>query len=871
MKLFLALLLATLLASPAVAYEECVCRYCSAQRLAALEGDGPATLRFRKYAPDRTVDVLHLRIDVTPDFDARTIEAETAVSFAPISKPVQEVTLDAVELSIESVKATRPIAEHVATGRDVTILFEEPIPVGERVEVTFRYTAEPKQGLYFRTEAMGYPAGDDHLWTQGETHEARNWFPCFDYPNERSTTEVICRVPDGMTVLSNGRRVSDQIDPRTGLRAVHWRMDKPHVSYLVCLVAGYLHELDDRHRDLPLGFYTQPSLAEHAANSFADTAEILAFFEEEIGVPFPWPKYDQVTIRDFTAGGMENTTLTTLTHRTIFSPATEDLFTSRPLDAHETAHQWFGDYVTCEDWSQLWLNEGFATYYTHLYEEHKFGRDELLYRLHRDAASRILSAEKATLPIVYRGYKNAWEQFDFRAYPKGAWVLHMLRTRLGKEVYRTAIHRYLEKHALSSVVTADLVAELEDASGLSLDQFFDQWVYHGGVPKLKVRHRWLPKEKLARVTIEQTQTVNDDVLLFHVPTKMRFVVDGKAVDHAIDLRKAKQEFFVPLAKQPTIVRFDPELGVLADLDFEKPLAMLEAQLANHSDIIGRLRAAEALGEKKSKRTVAALQTALQSDPHYGVRIAAAKSLKKLHTDEAFAALTESLDQPSARVRKEVVASLGDFYRPEAEMLLNRVVNEDRNPGVAAAAVRALGKYQSEAAQSAIVTALAKPSLHERFAIEAFEAAQHQGDPALLRPVLKALHARGDDFDGRTWAAGLKAAARLATIGDDKAAARDAITAQLRHPKAPIQTAAIEALGELRDPTTLALVRARTDDANVRLARAAQAAVKKIETEAAFVPKELLQLRKLVRELEADQKKLQESVERLESKGEAEQP
>ncbi|MEM6655894.1 MAG: M1 family aminopeptidase, partial [Planctomycetota bacterium] len=503
-----------------------------------------------------------------------------------------------------------------------------------------------------------------------------------------------------------------------------------------------------------------------------------------------------MTIRDFTAGGMENTTLTTLTHRTIFSPVTEDLLSSRQLDAHELAHQWFGDYVTCEDWSQLWLNEGFATYYTHLYEGHKLGRDELLYRLHRDAATRILTAEDDTRPIVFRGYKTAWEQFDFRAYPKGAWVLHMLRTRLGPDVYRTAVRRYLEKHALSSVVTADLVAELEDASGLSLDRFFDQWVYHGGVPKLKVRYKWLPKEKLARVTVEQTHEVSDDVLLFHLPTTLRFVAGGEVVDHEIVIDRAKHEFFVPLPSQPSVVVFDPELAVLAELDFDKPQAMLEAQLVEQGSIIGRLRAAAALGDKESKRSVAALAKALQRDPHYAVRMAAADALGKLQTDEAFAVLAGSLDpsalrQPSARVRQRVVMRLGEYYRPDAEAALVRVAREEPNPGVAAQAVKALGLFQTDAARAAIEAALAKPSLHERYAGLAFEAAERRGDPALLPAVVAAIDRRGERYGSRTWTAALTAVARLAATGGDKTAAREAIVARLDHPKAPVRIAAIK--------------------------------------------------------------------------------
>ncbi len=340
------------------------------------------------YAPDRQVDVLHIKLDVTPDFSQRTVTGTTSITATPISKPVELLRLDAQDIQVKAVRCDEvEVADFVSTRTELKILLAQPLAPGTEFTVHIDHHAQPTAGLYFRTPEMGYPKSDTHIWTQGETHESRYWFPCFDYPNERSTSEIICHVPAEMTVLSNGVRLGDKVDS-AGLKAVHWRHEQPHANYLICLVAGNLKKLEKKHRDIPLGFYTQPSLFAHAENSFRDTPDIMAFFETEIGVPFPWPKYDQVTIRDFTAGGMENTTLTTLTHNTIFSAATENIRTTRRLDAHEMAHQWFGDYVTCKDWSHLWLNEGFATYYTHLYEGHKFGRDAMLYGLYRDATER---------------------------------------------------------------------------------------------------------------------------------------------------------------------------------------------------------------------------------------------------------------------------------------------------------------------------------------------------------------------------------------------------------------------------------------------------------------------------------------------------
>jgi aminopeptidase N len=283
----------------------------------------------------------------------------------------------------------------------------------------------------------------------------------------------------------------------------------------------------------------------------------MAFYEKEIGVPFPWDKYDQVTCADYHWGGMENTTITTLTQRTINSDDVENVRSSRSLDAHEMAHQWFGDYVTCKDWSHLWLNEGFATYYALLHERHQFGQDAFNYGLYLDARDDIFVQDKDERPIVYREYKDPGEQFDFRNYPKASWVLHMLRSLVGEDLYREAIRNYLKRHALSDVETEDLREAFEEVSGRPLDKFFDQWVYHGGLPKLKVTYRWLAEDRQAHVTVEQTQETNGKVLLFELETKLRFVVDGKPIDEPIKIDGRRHDFYVSLPEKPEIVRFDP--------------------------------------------------------------------------------------------------------------------------------------------------------------------------------------------------------------------------------------------------------------------------------------------------------------------------
>ena len=269
------------------------------------------------------------------------------------------------------------------------------------------------------------------------------------------------------------------------------------------------------------------------------------------------------------------------------------------------AHQWFGDYVTCKDWSHLWLNEGFATYYAHLYEGHKFGRDALLYGLYRDATGRGFSASaQDRRPIVYKEYGNASEQFDFRAYPKGSWVLHMLRSQLGPDLYRQCIKTYLERHALQSVETDDLIDVLEELSGQSLDAFFDQWVYHARYPDLKIRYRWLAERNLAELTVEQTQEVNDDVLIVSVSRRVCVSTWGMAsTSLSITTSRSIVENRCSRRVAPPATARTIRSGytLLAKVDFSKTDDMLRRQLANPHDVIGRLLAIGALKSREIQR------------------------------------------------------------------------------------------------------------------------------------------------------------------------------------------------------------------------------------------------------------------------------
>ena len=823
------------------------------------EGDFP------RYAPDRKVDITNVLIDVTPHWEQRTIDGYVEIDFTPIALPLSQLRLDAVDLNVLKLTATATVSDYEVSENNIVITFSPSLEPGQAAQVQIRYTTQPKQGLYFRTPELGYPAGDIHLFTQGQTHTHPHWFPAFDYPNERSSSEIICRVPPEMMAVSNGVLVSEEIDPQTGLKAVHWRQEKPHVNYLIALVAGKFAKLQANYQDIPMAFYTQPSMSQYAHNSFQDTVDMMGFFEQEIGVPYPWAKYDQAIVTDFTSGGMENTTLTIMTHRTLFPDETENIRSSQNLVAHELVHQWFGDLLTCKDWSHIWLNESFATFYAHLYNLHKNGQEDFLYGLYLDARRRVLHNRSVELPIVYREYENSWEQFDYRTYPKGSWVLHMLRSQLGPELYRKVIQTYVERHALTSVVTEDLVAVIEEVSGRSFDRFIDQWIYHAGWPKLKINYDWNGQTRLAHLRVRQTQTGDDSIMIFHFPTTVRFYYDQGYEDRAIEVNRPQQDFYFALEQQPRIVRFDPEFSLLAEIDFNKPRAMLLDQLKQEDDMIGRVLAIESLEDKDDHDVIEALSRRLHEDAFWGVRVRAARALGDINTDEAFLALTGALNQPDARARQAVTQAIGDFYRPDNLDWFSVFLGAEKNPDIKAAAIRGLGLYHYDAVEGLLLMFLRSESFRNTLAMAAIYAIERLDEPGYIDVLMETLTTYEDRFVGRDLGRALQTLARIADELDDKSQVRKFILSYLDHPVMDVKTGAIRALGDLGDARVLSIVRTFEKVPDRRMPAAARAAVRALERAKDNVPDELIELRQKVGELEEDYEDLQQTLQKLEDK------
>ena len=769
--------------------EELLCRNSSGLLVRSDSSD------FRKYAPSREVDIIHLKLEVTPDFKARTISGTATFTFKPIAQALGELRLDGIDLSVASVTSSEKIEGYQVTDEKIIIYFARPIEPGKETTVAITYSAEPTEGLYFRTSEMGYKADETHLWTQGEPIEARHWYPGYDSPNEKFTSEIICHVPAGMTVLSNGKLSSEEKEAGD-LVAVRWVQEKPHANYLLSLIAGNFKKVEDQYKNIPLAFYTPPSDIAEAQSSFRDTKDMMGFFEKEIGVPYPWAKYFQVAVSDFTAGGMENTSITTLTERTLFRSETENLRNSEGLVSHELAHQWFGDFVTCKDWSHLWLNEGFATFYALLYDEHKNGRDSMLYGLY-GGSKRITGVTNDTQPIVFRKYGQPIEQFNHLVYQKGSWVLHMLRSQLGEELYRRSIQAYLERHQFENVVTEDLNSAIEEISGRSFDQFFDQWVYHAHFPEIEASYSWDQKSKLAKLSIKQVQKIGEDVLLFNFPMTIRFKGKFGKSEEKIVVKEKEEDFYFAVNDAPEIVRLDPDFALLSKINFKLPNAMLYAQLADNGDMIGRLLAIEQLAEKKDHEAVRKLKHTLENDSFYGTRVEAAKALQTIHNDEALDALLASR-QSDARARNQVAASIGGFFATNSFERAISSISSEKNPDIRAQWIRALGNHSRPESQQILVSLLDSGSYRNTLADAAISAMRTQDDPFFIKPLQGNLQRRETQFTTRGFASGLDALAYLARNEKEKDSVREFLAGYVNHKKKGVQLAAITALGTLED-------------------------------------------------------------------------
>jgi aminopeptidase N len=515
---------------------------------------------------------------------------------------------------------------------------------------------------------------------------------------------------------------------------------------------------------------------------------------------------------------MENTSATTLTSRTLHDERAALDTSSQGLVAHELAHQWFGDLVTCKDWAHIWLNESFATFWENLYREHHDGWDEAA--LERwEFAQEYKEEDKRDYRrrLVAHTYRHPDDMFDEHAYPKGALVLHMLRYVLGDEAFFAGVRHYLRKHAFQSVETDDFRVAMEESSGQSLRWFFDEWLYSGGHPEYRVRSVWRGDDSVLDVSIEQVQKVDDLTPLFRMPVVIEATTPAGKVRRRVHVSTAKETVAIPLGERPRMVRFDPGDWLLKDLDFERSREELLYQVQSDGDVTGRLEAAEALeGFAGDGATVRVLAERLRVEPFWGVRRELAEVLGKASAPAATKALEEAFaEEKDARVRAALVKSLRGFKDAAVAALARQAVREDRSYGVVAEALRTLAAVDPGSARGDLLAALDQESHEDRIRGAAMEAlAADQGLDAqsrgqIVERLLK-LAQPGSSPEAR-----MGAHRALAVLGKGNEQVFEAIARGLDDRLLLVRWGAIESLAVLGDQRAVPLLeKRRLEEVNV---------------------------------------------------------
>jgi aminopeptidase N len=666
-----------------------------------------------KWPRDRVVDIKHIKLQVALDFNTRRIIGTATHTLAAILDALTQLEFDAAEMDISAVRVDGEAHSFEHSNDKLRIGLERAPHAGDEVEVAIDYSAKPRRGLYFIGPDAGYPDKPLQAWTQGEDEDSRYWFPCYDYPNDRVTSEIIATVPETFTAVSNGELLSNRHNRAEQTRTFHWRHDVPHSSYLISLAAGEFVELRDNAGATPVTYYVRAGREDDARRAFGNTPRMIQFFERAIGVPYPYAKYAQVAVADFIFGGMENTSATTQTADTLHDARAHLDFSSDPLVAHELAHQWWGDLLTCRDWSHAWLNEGFATYFEALWCEEDKGADEFAWNLRQDRMAIIDEDSRSyRRPIVTNKYRVPIELFDRHLYEKGSVVLHMLRRTVGDELFFKSLNLYCTQHRGHNVITQDLQRAFEDATGRNLDFFFDQWVYKEGHPELEISSSYDDKQKLASVTIKQTHKTSETTPVFRFPVTIALMdTDGKEIRHQVEIREKDNIFHLPAESAPKAVRVDPGFDVLKTFKHKRGREALEKVLTHAPEAIGRADAARELGREGSPKAVAALRDAMLNDKFWGVQADAATALGTVRNSDARDALIEGLALLHPKARRAVARALGEFRGDAiaAEALARVLEAGDESYFVESEAVYALGRTRDARAYAHLQTALGKES------------------------------------------------------------------------------------------------------------------------------------------------------------------
>jgi aminopeptidase N len=622
-------------------------------------------------------DLVHTKLAVRFDYAKRYLHGQEWITLRPHGLATDSLRLDAKGMDIKTIAlvqgATFTPLKYAYNQQQLLIGLGRLVPAGESYTIYLDYTAKPDElkakgsdaigeakGLYFINPDSAVAGKPVQIWTQGESESNSAWFPTIDKPNQKTTTEISLTVPAKYVTLSNGALTS-QTPTGPGLRTDTWKMDQPHAPYLVMLAVGDFKITKDQWRGKEVNYYLEPQYAAQARAIFGRTPAMLEFFSQRLGVDFPWNKYSQIVCREYVAGAMENTTAS------LFGEQAQG--TARELldweyagvereIAHELFHHWFGDYVTCESWSNLTMNESFANFSEIIWAEHAHGADAGAAQAELSRRTYLRSPANYIRPLVYFEYADKEDMFDNVTYQKGGSILNMLRAELGEDVFFRGLQRYLTQNAFGTGEPHQLRLALEEASGRDLNWFFNQWYYRAGHPVVTIDYQWDAARKRQAVVVRQTQAGAPFVL----PMQVDIYANGRAQRYPATLRHAVDTLYFPAATRPDLVNVDAEKVLLWQKQDHKSLAEFGYQLRHAPRYLDRREALAAAKVEPANLLAQQLLVVGLTDKSAALRQLAIEALDLKNTAQRKAAapvlLKLAATDSSVQVQAAALTALG---------------------------------------------------------------------------------------------------------------------------------------------------------------------------------------------------------------------
>jgi aminopeptidase N len=770
---------------------------------------------------NRSYDVLHYRIELSFDEVKKMVIGRTTTTFVPFHSNFTAVEFDAENMNFHSVTMGKRTLKFDSLATTLKIHLDKPYSAKDTITVTIDYDCIPKRGAYFVQPDSGYPDKPWQIWTQGEDMDNHHWFPCWDFPNDKATSEVIATVKDSYTFLSNGKLAGVKENRKNGTKTYHWKQTKPHVAYLVMFAAGEYEVLKETSDGIPLEYYVYKHHVADAKANYAHTAPMMKFFNQKIGFRYPWDKYAQVIVADFVAGGMENTSATTLMDRiTVYNARARVDESATSLIAHEMSHQWWGDVVTCKDWRHIWLNESFASYFDPLYSEFAFGKDEFDNIMYSAQLAGINTDKSlGRKPIVSVGSYGA------NIYPRGASVLHMMRFVLGEELFWKSLTHYITKNQFRSVETNDLKLAIEEATGQNLYWFFDQWIYKAGYPKFDISSSYNDSTKTVALTVKQTQTQDSLTGLFITPVDFEITAGGASSTHRVTISRLESTYVFSVTGKPTAIQFDKGNWILKEVNYSsRSLAEWAYQAEHGSDVVARKIAAAELGKRDTAGTYISLLASIAgNDPFWSVRQSAVNALggMKVLSDEKNRALIAALKDRKPQVRASAASALGTVRTPEAVSALQSALN-DSSYSTEAQALTALSKIDSANALPYILSRLDVWSYGNQVANAALNALVRVDTAQALDAALRKVR-YGAEVQGRNTAMNI-----LKRIGRNSETVNICCVTLLSDKSGFMRSSAAELLGENGNAAHLSALQTLADKKGDSASNSAKKAIEKIK-------------------------------------------